>query len=368
MIAILRPHPFLSLALAAPIALLLLTSAPAAFAQSAQVQGLIDRVDRLQRELNTLQRQVYRGEPPPTPPADLSTPSNGELTQTQAARLDARLSQLESAIRDLTGRVEELGHQSQTTSAKLDRLAADVELRFSQLEGGAPATTGAASDAQIGALSGAAPAAGATRPPTASQPGTLGAIDPADLEALRRQQAAGTLPRAATGSSAPAAQPAAPAQAAQPAPTGPSPQALGPQAANAAGYALPGDTAQEQYSHAFGLLRQANYGEAELALRAFIERHPGDELTGNAMYWLGETYYVRGNYEQAAVAFADAYQKYPDNLKAADNLLKLGMSLASLGSSTDACGTFAELLKRYPDSAPVVIDRAKQERQRLNCE
>lgn len=366
MIAILRPLPLIPLVLAAPL-MLLSISAPAAFAQSTQVQGLIDRIDRLQRELNTLQRQVYRGEPPPTPPAELSAPSNGELGQAPAARFDARLSQLESAIRDLTGRVEELGHESQTTSAKLDRLAADVELRFSQLEGGAPAAT-SASPAQTGALSGAAaPAATSARPPTASQPGTLGAIDPADLEALRRQQADGTLPRAATGSSAPAAQPAVPPQAAQPAPAGPSPQAVGPQAANAAGYALPGNTPQEQYSHAFGLLRQANYGEAELALRAFIEQHPGDELTGNAMYWLGETYYVRGNYEQAAVAFADAYQKYPDNLKAADNLLKLGMSLASLGSNTDACGTFAELLKRYPDSAPVVVERAKQERQRLSC-
>ena len=33
-----------------------------AFAQDAQVQGLVDRVERLQRELQTLQRQVYRGE------------------------------------------------------------------------------------------------------------------------------------------------------------------------------------------------------------------------------------------------------------------------------------------------------------------
>ncbi|RMD64015.1 MAG: hypothetical protein D6826_03530, partial [Alphaproteobacteria bacterium] len=43
-------------------------------AQSAEIRGLVDRVDRLQRELTTLQRQVYRGEPPP-PAATAAPPS-----------------------------------------------------------------------------------------------------------------------------------------------------------------------------------------------------------------------------------------------------------------------------------------------------
>ena len=39
------------------------------------------------------------------------------------------------------------------------------------------------------------------------------------------------------------------------------------------GYQLPGATARDKYNHAFSLLRQANYGEAELALRAFLAEH-----------------------------------------------------------------------------------------------
>ena len=149
-------------------------------------------------------------------------------------------------------------------------------------------------------------------------------------------------------------------------PAGPA-QTAAPGQQTAQAFVLQGTTAEEQYKHAFSLLSQANYGEAELALRSFVEQHPEDPLAGNAKYWLGETYYVRQDFEQAAITFAEAYQRYPDNSKAPDNLLKLGMSLAALGSKTDACGTFAELLKRYPDAAVTVLQRAKQERRRLGC-
>ena len=125
--------------------------------------------------------------------------------------------------------------------------------------------------------------------------------------------------------------------------------------------------AQQQYEHAFKLLSQTDYQGAERALTAFLDEHPSDPLAGNAKYWLGETYYVRGQYAEAAVAFAEGYQSYPDSVKAPDNLLKLGKSLAALEQTADACGTFAELLKRYGNAAPTVLKQAKSEQKRLSC-
>ncbi|OUS12688.1 tol-pal system protein YbgF, partial [Rhodospirillales bacterium 47_12_T64] len=133
-------------------------------------------------------------------------------------------------------------------------------------------------------------------------------------------------------------------------------------------YNLPGDTPKQQYDYAFGLLRQARYDEAEQAFSTFVERHPEDTLAGNATYWLGETYYVRGDYQQAAITFADSFQRYPSSSKAPDNLLKLGLSLSSLGNVADACGTLRELLSRYPNSSAIVKQRAGQEAQKLNCQ
>src|SRR5690606_41279521 len=67
-------------------------------------------------------------------------------------------------------------------------------------------------------------------------------------------------------------------------PISPQPATTAP-AAPATPYVLPGNTPDEQYQHAFGLLRQADYAEAERALSAFIERNPASPLAGNAQYW-----------------------------------------------------------------------------------
>lgn len=317
---------------------------PAAFAQDAQVKGLIDRIDRLQREMSTLQRQVYRGDPPPAAATDAPAISGG-LSNTAGARIELRLSQLEAEMRTLTGRIEEATFGINQLRDRLDRLAADIDLRLQRLEQGAPAMAGGqgAPGAQI------ASTGSANTFDTA--PKVLGTINPDDLQALQTQPVEQMSPAAqATGQAGAAVQG----------------EAGGQQTANLT-YPLAGDTPEERYRHAFGLLSQANYGEAELALRAFLAQHPKSPLSGNAKYWLGETYYVRQDFQQAAVTFAEAYQEFPENSKAPDNLLKLGMSLAALGSKPDACGTFTELLKRYPEAAVTVIQRAKQERQRLSC-
>lgn len=131
--------------------------------------------------------------------------------------------------------------------------------------------------------------------------------------------------------------------------------------------ALPDGDAATQYDHAFGLLRQARWDEAQAALEAFLEQHPDDRLSGNAKYWLGETHYVRGDYVSAARVFAEGFQSYPDSSKAPDNLLKLGMSLGMLDRQDDACGTLVELERRYSDAPAQILQRSRTERERLGC-
>ena len=339
---ILRSRPWLSrsvlpLGIAAVLALTAgLPAGQTARAQDADVESLLQRVERLQRDMNTLQRYVFKGEPVPAAGAAAGAArESGRMTTTAAARIDLRLSQFEAQLRTLTGQVEEAVYRSQQINERLERLAAETDLRLRQFEqGGMPPA------AQL------APGAGG-QAASASQPQVLGTIRQSDLAALQTQ-------------------PVAPGTALPQQGTSQTPVQPGSQQATA-GYTLIGETPREQYKHAFGLLSQANYGEAELALRSFVDQHPTDPLAGNAKYWLGETFYVRQNYQQAAVTFAEAYQEYPDSSKAPDNLLKLGMSLSALGSKNDACGTFAELLKRYPRAAATILQRAKQERQRLSC-
>jgi tol-pal system protein YbgF len=324
---------------------LLATSPGAALAQSSDIRPVLDRMERMERDLSILQRQVYRGQTPP--PASgggaASASSAAEMDSSIAINLQSRLTQMENELRALTGKIEETSFAETQLANRLERLQKDYELRFSEIE----KAQQAASQAQP--QTAAQPQQSLSLP--AAQPGLASGM-PGDEKIVLRPPASaqpgvlGTLPASEPESKIPAAAKAPP-------PAAPAGKKLSP---------------QEQYDQAFALLRQGDYDQAEKSFTAFVAQHPGDNLTGNAQYWLGETFYVRGDHQKAAAAFAEGYQKYPKSQKAPDNLLKLGLALAGLGQKKEACITFSRLAKDFPQSADALKRRATAERQRLGCE
>ena len=125
--------------------------------------------------------------------------------------------------------------------------------------------------------------------------------------------------------------------------------------------------AKQLYETAYGLLLQQDYASAEAAFEEFLKRFPNDTLAGNAQYWLGETFYVRGNFKASASAFLKGYQTYGRSSKAPDSLLKLAMSLDRLGQRDSACASYSELNVRFPNAPGAVRSRADTERRRLGC-
>ncbi len=298
----------------------------------AAAQSMEDELQRLQRELSDLQAYVYNG--------NLPSGGTGGNPSVQANQ-EVRLQQLDSQMSQLNGKFEDIIYQLNQLGTRLDKLNSDVDFRLTQLEQGQGGMAAATAPA------GMAPAGTAPAPATGEMPAAAGTTAAAPAPQPGGTQILGTLTE---GQMAAAQQTSAP-----PAPV-----------ANAA-YDLPGATPQEQYEYAFGLLKQANYAEAQQALAEFVRRNPTDVLAGNAQYWLGETYYVRGNYTEAAVAFAEGYQKYPNSGKAGPNLLKLGMALGELGKKPDACVAFSELLKKFPGADTDLVDQARREQQRFGC-
>ena len=342
--------------LAAPLlvaAVLLAAGSSGAMAQSTELQNLVQRVDRLQREISTLQRQVYSGGEVPQPAPGAAVGPGEDVKPVVAARLHTRINELENQLRNLTGQIEQANFEVSQVAARLDKLVGDVDFRLREIEarlgGGFPAggiqgdpALGSAPGGQSGGLAAADPAT----------PQVLGEVPRAEVEALRARQAQGQAQGQTQG---------------QPTSLAPQAEQVAAAAPASTGGGLPGGSVKADYDYAFGLLRQANYVEAESALKDFLDQHADDPLAGNAKYWLGETYYVRGDFRQAAVTFAEGFQRYPDSTKAPDNLLKLGMSLAQLDKKDDSCGAFSELLKRYPDASGSVLQRASLERERLSC-
>ena len=290
-------------------------AATPALAQTSEMQSLVDQIERLRNDVIDLQRTVFAGQPPPA--GATASSATRTLSTERAAQIEVRLSQVEDEMRDLTGLVEEVSHNIDSLAEQFKNLSEDVDFRLSAIERAQTETPRAAAQPQAAA-------------PVAPSPSADGS------------QTLGTLPQAT------------------------SPAAQSSQAASLAP-ALPPGTPEEQYKYANDLLRQMEYGEAERALKAFIDTHPDSDLTGNAYYWLAETFYVRGDYEQSAQYFARGFQDFPKSIKAPDNLLKLAMSLAKLGRKEDACLTFKELGSRFPSASSAIKQLAANERRRAGC-
>jgi tol-pal system protein YbgF len=131
--------------------------------------------------------------------------------------------------------------------------------------------------------------------------------------------------------------------------------------------AFPPADATTLYNQGYGDLLRRDYASAETAFRRLLEAYPNDKLAGDAQYWLGESYYVRGQYKNAADTFLKGYKSYGSNPKAPDSLLKLGMSLAALGQKEAACSSFAELGTKFPTAPSHVRDEANAERHKAGC-
>jgi tol-pal system protein YbgF len=322
-----------------------LVTAPAiAWAQDVNTQ---ERLDRLERDLNMLQRQVYRGGGgsampfPPPPPGSVN--SGGS---TSAADLEIRMERLEAQMRDLTGRVEQVGNGLEVLKQRVEQINSDLDVRLSQMDGGvaagpAPGRPGAA---------GSPPAAGSSSRFAGEPPPAGGLMPPGTVVPPPSSSNGGLSPIFNTLS--PPGSASSRSSAAAPASTEAPPS---------------GGSINEQFNHAFGLVKQADYDGAEVALKSFIQAHPNDPLAGNAQYWLGQTYFARNKFPEAATAFAEGYKRYPKGSKAPEDLLYLGMSLAKADQKKNACLALAQLDQAFPNAAAAIRERASTEKKRLAC-
>ncbi len=131
--------------------------------------------------------------------------------------------------------------------------------------------------------------------------------------------------------------------------------------------ALPDGDAQTLYQQGYGALLQKDYAGAEGAFRELVRAFPNDPLAGNAQYWIGESYYIRGQYKNAADALLKGYKKYKSSEKAPDTLLRLGMALAQLGQKDAACSTLNELKSKYPGAPEHIREDASAQRKHFGC-
>lgn len=160
------------------------------------------------------------------------------------------------------------------------------------------------------------------------------------------------------GASAPAAngQPAEP-------PTSPPPAASVRESAPAihgdAGTLAQGADERGAYDAAFDALKAGQYDQSAQRFQAFLERFPNGVYAPNALYWLGESYYVTQNYQLALQQFQALLDRYPTHDKTPGAMLKVGLAQVGLKQLDAAERTLAAVVSSYPgtDAARTAADR-----------
>jgi len=114
-------------------------------------------------------------------------------------------------------------------------------------------------------------------------------------------------------------------------------------------------------------VKQGRFDQGEDRLRSFLNSYQGSPLTGEALYWMGESQFVRGAYQNAARSYLDGYNSDRGASSAPGNLYRLGVTLGKLGQINEACLTLREVRKQFPSGPPDVLSQSDAEMGSLRC-
>ena len=275
----------------------------------------------------------------------------GESDEEKAARLaheqsqDASISQLnqrvdslEDSLRRLTGQMEQLDHRLSEVNNKIDRMQKDFDYKICTMTqqqlgasgaGGVPC--GAGGEQAPMNTQGFNPP-----PPQTDAPGPQRLAPPPSVLGSIPSNTPMPIPPPGDGAAPAGATPAA-------------------------------NTARPQFDAAMTLLSKAQYDEARAAFRNFADTNPKNELTPQAVYWVGDIAYVQKDYPNAARAFAEEIKKYGNSPRAPDSMLKLGQSLIAMNQKQEGCTALGALQSKYPQASATIVGQVKASRKAAGC-
>ena len=300
--------------------------------------NLNEILEKIQKDLKTLEKAVYSNSSEPTNNNQTTSNSNfNENSEDVLTRHLLKLSEIESQFQKLTNRCEEINFKLDKLSNRLSKVQADNQIRFQDLEGiifsdenvkNKKITKKSNSDNDDKIL------------PGSSQPQDLGSVSYKDTETNETTQQTQSIETTAT---------------------------IVTEVFQNEEKILPNETPEKQYEFATSFLKVGDYSTAERAFREFVNTNPEHKLAGNAQYWYAETFRIRQLYTDAASAYLEGYQKYPKGEKAPVNLLKLGISMVQIGEKDQGCKMINGVEKQYPNANQSVIQKAKYESQKFEC-
>ncbi len=297
--------------------------------------NIYEILDQLQKDINTLEKAVYSGSIELNSDSSVNLNSNlDNNSEDVLTRHLLKLSEIENQFQELTNKFEEINFKLDKLSSRMSKVQADNQIRFQDLE------SVVSSDATINKLTKKTNNDQSEVLPGSSQPQDLGSIsykDTATNETLQKTNSVDSTALVVT------------------------------ETFQAEEKILPNESPDKQYQFATSFLKVGDYSTAERAFREFVDTNPEHNLAGNAQYWYAETFRIRQLYTDAASAYLEGYQRYPKGEKAPINLLKLGVSMVQIGEKDQGCKMINGVEEQYPEANQSVIQKAKYESQKFEC-
>ena len=115
------------------------------------------------------------------------------------------------------------------------------------------------------------------------------------------------------------------------------------------------------YKDAYDTFQKGDLEGARKKFEAFLKQNPNTELSGNAQFWIAETYYQKKDYEKAILEYEKAITKYPESGKIPAALFKQALSFLELGDKTNARNLLRRVIERFPHSEQSEMAKKKLE-------
>ena len=290
-------------------------------------------IESIQKDIKTLEKAVYSGSVE-LKNNSLSATNLNNNSEDVLTRHLLKLSEIENQFQQLTNRFEEINFKLDKLSNRLSKIQVDNQIRFQDIENAFTSKNG------IKKISKKKIDKDNDILPGSSEPQDLGSISYKDTSTNETKQKIQSVETTAS---------------------------IVTETFQAEEKILPDEDPKKQYEFATSFLKVGDYTTAERAFREFVLSNPNHELAGNAQYWYAETFRIRQLYTDAASAYLEGYQKYPKGEKAPINLLKLGVSMIQIGEKDQGCKMIIAVEKQYPKANQSVIQKAKYESQKFEC-
>jgi tol-pal system protein YbgF len=115
------------------------------------------------------------------------------------------------------------------------------------------------------------------------------------------------------------------------------------------------------YKDAYETYQKGDLEGARRKFEAFLKQYPNTELSDNAQFWIGETYYLKKDFEKAILEYEKAIAKYPEGDKIPSALFKQALAFQELGDKTNARNLLKRVIERYPQSDQAEMAKKKLE-------